>query len=95
MSLIPPKWPHCARPEWKKILLAKNDLHVVKRILYATGLRTVARWLEVVGSKHWKLPNMHLQTNFFSSIFFKPSLREGFKKINKLEYSSRGEGGRK
>ena len=28
----------------KKILLAKNDLHVVKRILYDTSRRTVARW---------------------------------------------------
>ena len=27
-----------------KIFLAKNDLHVVKRILYDTGRRTVARW---------------------------------------------------
>ena len=32
------------RPQWKKILLAKNDLHVVKRILYDTGRRTVVRW---------------------------------------------------
>ena len=28
----------------EKILLAKNDLHVMKRILYDTGRRTVARW---------------------------------------------------
>ena len=32
------------RPQWKKILLAKNDLHAVKRILYDTGRQTVARW---------------------------------------------------
>ena len=28
----------------KKFLLAKNDLHVMKRILYDTGRRTVVRW---------------------------------------------------
>ena len=28
----------------EKKLLAKNDLHVMKRILYDTGRRTVARW---------------------------------------------------
>ena len=31
-------------PKWKKFLLAKNDLHVMKQILYDTGRRTVARW---------------------------------------------------
>ena len=29
---------------WEKFLLAKNDLHVMKRILYDTGPRVVARW---------------------------------------------------
>ena len=31
-------------PKWKKFLLAKNDLHVMKRILYDTGSRVVAGW---------------------------------------------------
>ena len=31
-------------PLVEKILLAKNDLHVVKRILYDTGRWTVVRW---------------------------------------------------
>ena len=35
----------------KKILLAKIDLQVVKRILYDTGRRVVARWSSVEAEK--------------------------------------------
>ena len=38
-GLTPP-----APPLIEKILLAKIDLHVMKRILYDTGWETVARW---------------------------------------------------
>ena len=40
-GLTPPPLPALSG---KKILLATNDLHVVKRILYDTDRRTVARW---------------------------------------------------
>ena len=38
-------------PLVEKSLLAKNDLHVMKRILYNTGPRVVARWLRERVSK--------------------------------------------
>ena len=38
-------------PLVEKSLLAKNDLHVVKRILYNMGPRVVARWLRERVSK--------------------------------------------
>ena len=41
----------------KKILLAKNDLHVMKRILYDTGPRVVARWSRREFSSGEKTPH--------------------------------------